>query len=442
MRRKLSEKDKEYIDAIAEALSEHTPKKTRYAIYFWIIAITGFLIWASFAQIDEIVRGSGEVVPSGNNQVVQNLEGGIVKDIYVKIGDEVNKSTPLLKIENEKAKAQMLSTAIKIEELKAKIKRLKAEANGVKFDINISSDNSELTKFISNEKSLYDSRKKELLSKIQALQERINQKNSSLYETKERIKDLNTTAILMQKEIKMMEPMVEQGVKSEVELMHLQREQSKILEELHSAQNSIPTIKSSIKEIRHTIDEANEEFKNRAKSELNVAEGELLRLKESYKALEDEVNRTIVRSPIKGIVQKLNINTIGGVIKPGEDLVEIVPTDDKLWLEVKIKPSDIAFIYPGQKAVVKVSAYDFAIYGSLEGEVVHISADTTKDRRDRAWYIVHIKTKKNYLGSKDKPLKIIPGMNVNVDIMTGKKTVMDYIMKPILRAKEYTFTER
>ena len=442
MRRKLSEKDKEYIDAIAEALSEHTPKKTRYAIYFWIIAIIGFLIWASFAEIDEIVRGSGEVVPSGNNQIVQNLEGGIVKDIYVKIGDEVNRSTPLLKIENEKAKAQMLSTAIKIEELKAKTQRLKAEANGIEFDINMSSDNSELTKFISNEKSLYDSRKKELLSKISALQEKINQKNSSLYETKERIKDLNTTANLMKKEIEIMKPMVEQGVKSEVELMHLQREQSKILEELHSAQNSIPTIKSSIKEIKHTIDETNEEFKNRAKSELNTAEGELLRLKESYKALQDEVNRTIVRSPIKGIVQKLNINTIGGVVKPGEDLVEIVPTDDKLWLEVKIKPSDIAFIYPGQKAVVKVSAYDFAIYGSLEGEVVHISADTTKDRRDRAWYIVHIKTKKNYLGSKDKPLKIIPGMTVNVDIMTGKKTVMDYIMKPILRAKEYTFTER
>jgi len=210
MRRKLSEKDKEYIDAIAEALSEHTPKKSRYAIYFWIIAVAGFLIWASFAEVDEIVRGSGEVVPSGNNQVVQNLEGGIVKEIYVKIGDEVNKSTPLLKIENEKAKAQMLSTAIKIEELKAKIKRLKAEANGVEFDINISSNNSELTKFIDNEKSLYISRKRELLSKISALQEKINQKNSSLYETKERIKDLNTTANLMKKEIEIMKPMVEQ----------------------------------------------------------------------------------------------------------------------------------------------------------------------------------------------------------------------------------------
>jgi adhesin transport system membrane fusion protein len=150
----------------------------------------------------------------------------------------------------------------------------------------------------------------------------------------------------------------------------------------------------------------------------------------------------MVRSPIKGVVQKLFVHTVGGVIKPGDDLVEIVPTDDVLWLEVKIKPSDIAFIYPGQKAIVKVSAYDFAIYGSLEGEVVHISADTTKDEKNNVFYTIHIKTNKNYLGTESKPLKIIPGMTVNVDIMTGKKSVMDYILKPILKAKQYTFTER
>ncbi len=442
MRRRLSEKDKEYIDAIAEALSEHTPKKSRYAIYFWILAVAGFIIWASYAEIDEIVRGSGEVVPSGNNQIVQNLEGGIVKEIYVKIGDEVNKSTPLLKIENQKARAQMLSTAIKIEELKAKIKRLQAEANGVEFDINTTDNQKYLNRFLSNEKRLYDSRKRELDLKIKTLKEKINQKVSSLNETSVRVRDLNNTANLITKEIEIIEPMVEQGVKSKVDLIHLKSKMSKILEELHSAQNSIPTIKASIKEIRHTIEQIRQEFRNRARTELNAAEGELLRLKKSYIALQDEVNRTVVRSPIKGIVQKLYIHTIGGVIKPAQDLVEIVPTDDQLWLEVKIKPSDIAFIYPGQKAVVKISAYDYAIYGSLEGEVVHISADTTKDKRDRAWYIVHIKTKKNYLGSKDKPLKIIPGMTVNVDIMTGKKTLMDYIIKPILRAKEYTFTER
>ncbi len=444
MKRRLSEKDHEYMDSMAEALSEHTPKKMRVAIYFWLIAVIGFIVWASLADVDEVVRGSGKVVPSGNNQIVQNLEGGIVKAIYVKVGDSVKKGDPLLKIENEKAKAQMVSTQIKIDELEAKRERLYVESQGLNFEKNITSQikDRDMYQFLDNEKSLYLSRKSELDSKIQALKEQMNQKKHSLIETKGRIKDLKKTAKLMKQEINMMRPMVKQGVKSKVDFMHLQREQSKILEELHSAQNSIPSIKSAIKEIGSRIDMTKSEFKNKAKEELNEVEGELLRLQESLSALKDEVNRTIVRSPINGIVQNLYIHTIGGVIKPGGNLVEIVPTDDKLWLEVKIKPSDIAFIYPGQKAVVKISAYDFAIYGSLEGEVVHISADTTKDEKDRPWYIIHIRTKKNYLGTKDKPLKIIPGMVATVDIVTGKKTVMDYIMKPILRAKEYTFTER
>lgn len=441
MHRKLSEHDHQYMDSLGEALSEHTPKRIRVAIYFWLVAVIGFLIWASVAKVDEITRGQGKVVPSGNNKVVQNLEGGIVKDIMVKVGDSVKKGTPLLKIENEKARSQMKATEIKIHELAAKRERLAAEALGVPFDVNRSQHRDDFD-FYRNELSLYTSRQRELRSRIEALEEQKSQQQHSETETRQRIADLNRTAELMAKEIAIMRPMVKQGVKSRVEFMHLQREQSKILEELHSAQNTLPKIASAIREIGHKIDEARAEFRNKAKEELNQVEGELLRAKQSYLALQDEVTRTIVRSPIKGIVQKLYIHTVGGVIKPGEDLVEIVPTDDNLWLEVKIKPSDIAFIYPGQKAVVKVSAYDFAIYGSLEGEVVHISADTTKDEKDRPWYIVHIKTKKNYLGSKEKPLKIIPGMTVNVDIMTGKKTVLDYILKPILRAKEYTFTER
>jgi len=441
MHRKLTEHDRQYMDSLGEALSEHTPRKIRYAIYFWVVAVAGFLIWASIAQVDEITRGQGEVVPSGNNQVVQNLEGGIVKQIMVKVGDTVEKGAPLLKIENEKARAEMKAMEIKIHELAAKRERLSSEASGVPFDINrtrhtVDSD------FYRNELSLYGSRQKELRSRIDALMEQKSQQEHARDETRQRITDLNRTAQLMAKEIAIMRPMVKQGVKSRVEFMHLQREQSKILEELHSAQNTLPKTASAIREIGHKIDEAKAEFRNKAKEELNQVEGELLRAKQSYLALKDEVTRTIVRSPIRGIVQNLYIHTVGGVIKPGEDLVEIVPTDDNLWLEVKIKPSDIAFIYPGQKAVVKVSAYDFAIYGSLEGEVVHISADTTKDEKERPWYIVHIKTKKNYLGTKEKPLKIIPGMTVNVDIMTGRKSLMDYILKPILRAKEYTFTER
>jgi adhesin transport system membrane fusion protein len=429
------------MDSLGEALAEHTPRKIRVAIYFWAFAVLFFIVWASLTEIDEITRGQGEVVPSGENQVVQNLEGGIVKEILVKVGDAVEKGTPLLKIENQKSKAQMNATRIKIRELEAKAKRLRAEAEGKPFTVDVAKEGERLD-FLENERSLYLSRQKELKAKLQTLREQRSQQEHALEETRQRIRDLNRTAQLMDQEVGIMRPMVRQGVKSKVEFMRLQREQSKILEELHSAENSLPKIRSSIREIGHKIEEATIEFRNRAKQELNEVEGELLRARESYRALQDEVTRTIVRSPIKGIVQKLYIHTVGGVIKPGEDLVEIVPTDDNLWLEVKIKPSDIAFIYPGQKAVVKVSAYDFAIYGSLEGEVVHISADTTKDEKERPWYIVHIKTKKNYLGSEKKPLKIIPGMIVNVDIMTGKKSLMDYILKPILRAKQYTFTER
>ncbi len=441
MNRKLSKEDQAYVNSLGEALAEHTPKKMRYALYFWIVAVGAFLIWASVAQVDEITRGQGKVVPSGNNQVVQNLEGGIVKAILVKVGDSVKKGTPLLEIENQKARANMKATEIKIHQLLAKRDRLRAEANGVTFDINHTNKDQDFN-FYKNEMSLYKSRQQELKARLNTLKEQRKQQEDAIKETKERITDLKHTARLMAKEISMMRPMVKQGVKSRVDLGGRRIIKKKILQTLHSAKNSLPKIASTIREIEHKIKEAKIAFKNKAKEELNSVEGELLRSKQSYLSLQDEVNRTVVRSPIQGIIQKLNIHTVGGVIKPAQDLVEIVPTDDKLWLEVKIKPSDIAFIHPGQKAIVKVSAYDYATYGSLEGKVVHISADTIKDDRNRAWYIVHIKTEKNHLGSDQRPLKIIPGMMVNVDMVTGKKTIMDYLIKPMLRAKEYTFTER
>lgn len=441
MKKKLSPEDYEFINSLSAAMAEHTPRKMRWALYFWAIAIAVFILWASLTQIDEITRGSGKVVPSGENKVVQNLEGGIVKEIYVKVGDSVKKGEPLLKIDNEKSLAQYESTNIKLYELEAKMLRLKAESEGKPFTVPQELEQ-KMPQLIENERSLYHSRQKQIMAKLQALKDQKRQKEEELRETKEKIVHLSRTNDLIDEEVKMMRPMVEQGVKSKVAFMKLQREQSQIKSDLSTAKNDIPRIEASISEIENNIQEAKITFQNEAKEELNEVTAEKLRVKENTEALSDQVHRTIVRSPINGVIQKLYVNTVGGVIQPGEDLVEIVPTDDILWLEVKIKPSDIAFIYPGQKAVVKVSAYDFAIYGSLEGEVVHISADTTKDEKDNVFYTIHIKTKKNYLGSAEKPLKIIPGMTVNVDIMTGKKTVMDYILKPILKAKQYTFTER
>ena len=441
MKRKLSPEDYEFMNSLSAAIAEQTPKKMRWALYFWFVAVALFISWASFTQIDEITRGQGKVVPSGENRVVQNLEGGIVQELFVKVGNAVKKGEPLLKIDNEKSEAQHDATSIKLLELKAKEMRLTAEATGKAFYV---ADNikKNIPLFIRNEQSLYLSQQKQFSAQMDALKDKKLQKEQELYETKDRIVHLERTNSLINEEVRMMKPMVVQGVKSKVAFMKLQREQSQIKSDLSSAQNALPRIEAGISEIENNIKEAKITFQNQAKEELNEVTAEKMRVIESTEALTDQIDRTIVRSPINGVIQKLYINTVGGVIQPGEDLIEIVPTDDVLWLEVKIKPSDIAFIYPGQKAVVKVSAYDFALYGSLEGEVVHISADTTKDQKENVFYTIHIKTTKNYLGTANKPLKIIPGMTVNVDIMTGKKSVMDYILKPILKAKQYTFTER
>jgi len=441
MKRKLSPEDYEFMNSLSAAVAENTPKKMRWVLYFWVIAVSLFLIWASLTEIDEITRGTGEVVPSGENQMIQNLEGGIVKDILVKVGDSVEKDQPLLKIDNRKSEAQRDSANIKELELRAKIIRLKAEAEGEQFEVNYEFEKS-IPQLVHNERSLYLSRQRQIGAKIRGLEDKKIQKEHEVKEIKQRIVHLKRSASLISEEVGMMRPMVRQGVKSKITFMKLQREENKIKEDLTSATNSIPRIEAGISEILNNIEEAKSDFRNQAKKELNEVTAEAMRIKESSEALGDQIERTLVRSPIKGVIQKLYIHTIGGVIKPGEDLVEIVPTDDVLWLEVKIKPSDIAFVYPGQKTVVKFSAYDFAIYGSLDGEIVHIGADTTKDKKENSFYTIHIKTDKNHLGTESKPLKIIPGMTVNVDILTGKKSVMDYMLKPILRAKQYTFTER
>jgi adhesin transport system membrane fusion protein len=247
---------------------------------------------------------------------------------------------------------------------------------------------------------------------------------------------------MIKKEVKMTKPMVAKGVRSRIDFLKLQREANEVKDRYDSARLSIPRLKSAIKEVKSTIKETMLIYQSDAKLKLNEAVSELRGYRANYTALEDQVTRTLVRSPMKGIVQKLFVHTIGGVIQPGADILEIVPTDSTLLVEVKIKPSDIAFIYFGQKAIVKFTAYDFAIYGGLQGEVVLISADTVKDEKENVFYKVRIKTEKNYLERNGKKLKIIPGMTVSADIITGRKSVLDYILKPILKTKQYTFTER
>ncbi len=433
--------DYEFMQSLSSAILEKTPSKVSMVLKIWLLTIIVVIVWASFAEIDEITRGDGKVIPYGNNQIIQNLEGGIVEAILVKEGQMVEKGQVILKINNAKSVSTSRTNEMKFQELQAKRLRLYAEANQKPFKM-VATDDPELKTQMELARQLYNSNKLEFQAKDNAIVAQIEQRKQEYKEAKAKIKALKKSLEFVQEEISMTAPMVQEGVKSRVDFLKLKREANDIEKDIEAVELSLPRIASSINEYRNKREENKRLFINNAKKELNEVTAEISRLQTQQVALTDQVERTMVKSPVEGIVQKLFVNTVGGVIKPGDDLVEIVPTSKKLYLEVKIKPSDIAFIHPGAKAKVKVSAYDYAIHGGLMGEVVSISPDTITDKKDNTFYIIHIITEKNYLGTKEHPLKIIPGMTVNVDIITGKKTVMQYILKPIIKSKQYVFSER
>jgi adhesin transport system membrane fusion protein len=439
--KKLSKRDYEFMHSLSAAVLEVAPTRLRVVLYFWVAAIIIFLTWANFAYIDEITRGNGEVIPSGENQMLQNLEGGIVEEILVQEGEEVKKGQVLIKIDNQKSVSSFSSNEIKAEALQAQILRLKAESAGEKFIVPPDLKK-RLTQFIDNEKSLYNTNKQQLNSKLNALREKLAQKKQELSEAYSQRDHLESSYSMISREVRMTKPMVVKGVRSKIDFLKLQREANEIASKYDAAKKSIPRLKSAIKEVQSNIKETKLNFQSKAKTKMNEAVAEFKALQVTSTALEDQVTRTIVKSPMKGIVQKLYVHTIGGVIQPGADIVEIVPSDETLLVKVNIKPKDIAFIYLGQRAIVKFTAYDFSIYGGLEGKVVVISPDSFKDDEGKVFYEVRIKTDKNYIGRHGKKLKIIPGMTTSVDIITGQKTVLDYILKPILKTKQYTFTER
>lgn len=437
----LNQKDYEYMNSLSAAVMQTQPNRLHWVLVAFVVTIFLFIIWASFAQIDEISRGNGKVVPSGQNQILQNLEGGIISEILVKEGDFVKQGQILIRINNEKSESTMASSTLKALALQAQNLRLQAELQQIPFEYK-RTDDEQMNQFLENEERMYAINKQQLESQVQILKEQLNQKNSQLQDAIQSKEHLEISLSMITKEVEMTEPMVKRGIRSQVDFLKLQREQNDAKQKFHSSILTIDKTKSEIKEIETKINEVYEANKVKVREQFNEKMSELKELQATSVAYKDQVLRTTVKSPSNGIVQKLHVNTIGGAIKPAQDLIEIVPTDYNLIVEVKILPSDIAFIYQGQKAIVKFSAYDFSIFGGLQGSVVNISPDTITEKDDKTYYLVRIQTEKNYLGSENNPMKIIPGMIADADIITGKKSILDYILKPILKTKQYTFTER
>ncbi len=357
------------------------------AVAFFALAF----IWAKYAILDEVTTGEGKVIPSRKIQVIQNLEGGIINMIFVKEGTIVEKDQVLMQIDQTRFAATVKEQNVKAIALHIKVLRLKAEVEEKPFIVPVSL------------------RKKD--------PDQVKQAGRLYQSNMETLRRLKRSYQLANKELALTRPLVEKGAASPVEVLRLER---------------------TVNELQSEVTK----FKAKIIEQLNGVEAEYEAMTESAVTERDRLARTTVRSPVKGIVKQLKINTLGGVVQPGDDLLEIVPLEDTLLIEARIRPSDIGFIHPDQKAMVKISAYDFSIYGGLEGKIEQISADTIQNEKGDSYYEIRVRTDKNFLGTNEVPLYIIPGMHATVDILTGQKSVLDYLLKPILKTKQNALRER
>ncbi|MDM3872605.1 HlyD family type I secretion periplasmic adaptor subunit [Porticoccus sp. W117] len=435
--------DLKYMSYSSEAMLQQSPVMSRLLLWIAGLFLLVMVVWASFANIDEFTRGDGKIVPSSDIQIVQNLEGGILLDLMVNEGQLVEAGQALLNIDDKTFSADFGELTLEINQLSVRAARLRAEASGTSLSDELAKLQGEQNEsLISEQRQLYQARQREFRSKANALQQKITQKKQELSAAKASRENLSRSYELQLKELELNRPLVADGAVSQVEFLRLERQTNDKLGELNKVKLEIPQLESAIREAEQTAAGFAEEFAGKARAELTDVLAELQLKQENSQSLEDKVLRRIVRSPVKGMVKQLKVKTIGGVIQPGMDLVEIVPVEDSLLVDARIRPADIAFIHPGQPALVKFTAYDFSIHGGLDAEVVQISPDTIVDEEGESYYQVRLKTAGAYIGNGDQELPIIPGMVVNVDILTGQKTVLDYILKPILKMRELALRER
>jgi len=429
------------MNSLSGAMLAGSSSRLNALFYVICLVTTAAVIWAYFAELDERTQGIGRTIPSQQIQVVQNLEGGIIKEIHVVEGQFVHAGDLLVTIDDTGIGSSYSESASKIYELRAKSNRLRAEAGITDTLVDIEGDTN-ITRLMENEKRLFAAQLRQYENQQSVLQQQLQQRKVELVDAEQDLKSFRVSQDMINREMQLSRPLLKKNLISELEFLQLEQRDLEKKQEINRTIKKIEKLHLQIVEAEQKIKELEETRKAEALEELNTAVAEIDRLTFTQVAIGDRVTRTSVRSPVDGTVKQLLINTVGGVVKPGMDILEIVPVDKNILVETKIKPSDIAFIYPGQKAILKFTAYDFAIYGGLDGEVTLISADTITDDKGEEFYLVRVKCDKNYLGSEDNKKNIIIGMTAQVDIITGKKTVMQYIMKPILRAKHNALRER
>jgi type I secretion membrane fusion protein, HlyD family len=373
------------------------PRLPRATLVAWSLfaLLVVFIAWASLFDLDEVTTGSGKVIPSSHEQVIQSLEGGIIHSLMVREGDIVERGQQLAQLDRTKTESSVLESESRLNAAMATAARLNAEVNDteLKFPAELDDD----VELVKQETALFQSRRESLEKGLAGLRQ---------------------GADLVQRELALTRPLVTQGAASKVEVLRLERQKN---------------------ELESKITEMKNQYYVRAREELAKANAEMEAQRSVMKGREDSLTRLTFNAPVRGIVKDIDVTTVGGVIPPNGKLMSLVPLDDQMVIEAKISPRDVAFIHPGQKAMVKITAYDYSIYGGLEGEVTMISPDTLQDevKRDVYYYRVYIRTDSNHLTNRQgKEFPVFPGMIATVDIKTGSKTIIDYLLKPLNKAKE------
>ena len=437
----VAEKEREQQGFAADtdyAILQQEPLRAKILLKTIGIAFAIALMWAAVSQIDEVTRGEGKVIPSRQLQVLQSLDGGVVSEILVREGDIVEPEQILLRIDQTRFTSSVRESRVQYIALLAKAARLRALTEGVPFVIppDIAKEDPQT---VEEEQRLYESRRIELETTTSIAKQQLTQRQQELVEVRAKHEQAARAYELSAKELSVTKPLIASGAVSEVELLRLERDVGRFRGERDMAAAQISRIQASINEANHKLEEVSLAFRNEAGKELAETMSKLNSISEGSVGLTDKVNRAVLRSPVRGTVKRLLINTVGGVVQPGKDVVEVVPLEDNLLLEARVQPRDIAFLRPGQKAVVKFTAYDFSIYGGLDGKLEHIGADSVVDEKGNAFYTVRVRTNKTTIGNN---LPVIPGMVAEVDIITGEKSVLSYLLKPVLRAKARAMTER
>ncbi len=419
------------------------PSSRAMSLTVWIAAalLLGALLWAGFAVLEEVTTGEGKAIPSSKVQVIQNLEGGIVSDIFVREGQVVDKGDTLLRLDDTRFMSSRSESEVDRLTLTAQVERLAAEAEGRSLTLPAEVTSS-APQVAADEQALYESRQRRLASEQRTLNEQLRQKTQELAEFRSKQEQFRSSLSLVQQELDMSAPLVSSGAVSPVEILRLKRNAVELRGSMNANTLAIPRAEAAISEIKSRGQESELGFRADAARELNEKRNDLARISASRIAIDDRMSRTTVVSPVRGIVKTLKVNTIGGVVQPGSDLLEIVPLEDNLLIEAKVRPQDVAFLHPGQKAMVKFSAYDYTLYGGLPARLELIGADTITDDKDNSFYLIQVRTDSNHLGSDSRPLLIIPGMIATVDIITGEKSVLDYLLKPVLKARAEALRER